>query len=129
VLGWLLTLFGVGLVVNPFSVGQVVNPYSVGLVVNPFSVGQVVNPFSVAHVINPFSVGQVVNPFSVGQVVNPFWCWAGRGEYQAGCGHPDIQGRVPVNHAWDEEEPRLLVVEAKLLPGSFNENNVVLLSA
>jgi hypothetical protein len=36
---------------------------------------------------------------------------------------------VPVNHAWDEEEPRLLVVEAKLLPGRFCDSNTVLLSA
>ena len=43
----------------------------------------------------------------------------GRSDYQAGAGpHPEVQGRVPVNHAWDQEEPRLLVVEAKLLPGT-----------
>jgi hypothetical protein len=46
-------------------------------------------------------------------------CSTGRGEYLAGTGHPEVQGRVPVNHAWDEEEPRLLVVEAKLLPGAL----------
>ena len=30
----------------------------------------------------------------------------------------DITGRVAVNHAWDMEEPRLLIVEAKLVPGT-----------
>ena len=29
----------------------------------------------------------------------------------------DISGRVAVSHCWDEEEPRLLIVEAKLVPG------------
>jgi hypothetical protein len=43
----------------------------------------------------------------------------GRGDYQSGAGHPEVVGRVPVNHAWDQEEPRLMVVEAKLLPGTL----------
>ena len=30
----------------------------------------------------------------------------------------DISGRVAVTHAWDMEEPRLLVVEARLVPGT-----------
>ena len=30
----------------------------------------------------------------------------------------DISGRVAVTHAWDKEEPRLLIVEARLVPGT-----------
>ena len=30
----------------------------------------------------------------------------------------DISGRVAVTHAWDKEEPRLMVVEARLVPGT-----------
>ena len=29
----------------------------------------------------------------------------------------ELFGRVSVNHAWDAEEPRMLVAEAKLIPG------------
>ena len=29
---------------------------------------------------------------------------------------PEVSGRFPLSHHWDEEEPRLLVCEAKLLP-------------
>ena len=31
----------------------------------------------------------------------------------------ELFGRVAVNHAWDAEEPRMLVAEAKLIPGKF----------
>ncbi len=31
----------------------------------------------------------------------------------------ELFGRVAVNHAWDAEEPRMLVAEAKLIPGLF----------
>ena len=30
----------------------------------------------------------------------------------------DISGRVAVTHCWDQDEPRLLIVEAKLVPGN-----------
>ena len=29
---------------------------------------------------------------------------------------PEVSSRFPLSHHWDEEEPRLLVCEAKLLP-------------
>ena len=31
----------------------------------------------------------------------------------------ELFGRVSVNHAWDAEEPRMLVAEAKLIPGRY----------
>ena len=37
----------------------------------------------------------------------------------------ELFGRVAVNHAWDAEEPRMLVAEAKLIPGLvFNTNSI-----
>ena len=42
------------------------------------------------------------------------FCVRSRGKNQAAI---DIQGRHPVSHFWDSTEPKLLVCEAKLLPG------------
>ena len=39
----------------------------------------------------------------------------------------EVSGRFPLSHEWDEEEPRLLVCEAKLLPHQGKNKSTMML--